>query len=110
MKTYVPATAARDARAAQSDRPAVALVHDAPGVRLVVFRIAPGQAVAAHTSPSTVLLHVLSGTGLVSGAEGEREVEAGTVVAYEPNEPHGMRASTRELVVLAAITPRPASR
>jgi quercetin dioxygenase-like cupin family protein len=46
----------------------------------------------------------------VSGAQGERAVEAGTIVAYEPDEPHGMRATSHELVLLAAITPRPASR
>jgi quercetin dioxygenase-like cupin family protein len=57
-----------------------------------------------------VVLHVLSGSGLVSGAQGERAVEAGTIVAYEPDEPHGMRATSRELVLLATITPRPASR
>jgi quercetin dioxygenase-like cupin family protein len=63
-----------------------------------------------HTSSSTVVLHVLSGSGLVSGAQGERAVEAGTIVADEPDEPHGMRATSQELVLLAAITPRPASR
>ena len=63
-----------------------------------------------HTSSSTVVLHVLSGSGQVSGAQGERAVEAGTIVAYEPDEPHGMRATSHELVLLAAITPRPASR
>ena len=110
MKTYDPAAAARDAPSARPDRPAMALVHDAPGARLVVFRIAPGQAVPVHTSDSTVVLHVLSGWGLVSGADGEREVGAGTVVAYEPGEPHGMRAATGELILLAAITPRPAVR
>ena len=110
MKTYDPSAAARDALATHPDRPATALVHDAPGARLVVFRIAPGQAVPVHASASTVLLHVLSGSGLVSGAQGEREVEAGTITAYEPNEPHGMRATSRELVLLAVIAPRPASR
>jgi len=110
MKTYDPAADARDAAAGRPDRPATALVHDAPGARLVVFRIAPGQAVAVHTSPSTVVMHVLSGSGLLSGAEGEREVGAGTVAVYEPGEPHGMRAAATEMVLLAAITPRPPSR
>jgi len=108
VKSYDPAAAAGTAVAAHPDRPAMALMHDAPGVRLIVFRIAPGQAVPVHTSPSTVVLHVLSGSGLVHGAEGEREVTAGTVVAYEPREPHGMRATTEELTLLAVIAPRPA--
>jgi quercetin dioxygenase-like cupin family protein len=37
-------------------------------------------------------------------------VQAGSLVAYDPDEPHGMRATSEELVLLAAITPRPASR
>ena len=110
MRVLEPAAAAREAVAAHPERPATALVYDEPDVRLVVFRIAPGQAVAAHTSPSTVTLHVLSGAGMVSGAEGERHVRAGQVVMYGPNEPHSMRATDQELVLLAGITPRPGRR
>ena len=109
MKVYDPAAVAREAVAAHPGRPAMALVHDAPEARLVVFRIAAGQAVPVHTSASTVVLHILSGTGLVSGGDGEREVSAGTVIAYQPREPHGIRANTEELNVLAVITPRPAA-
>jgi quercetin dioxygenase-like cupin family protein len=88
----------------------MALLHDATDARLVVFRITPGQAVPAHISGSTVVLHVLEGSGIVTGTEGERRVEAGTVVAYEPLEPHGMRADGEEFTLLAIIAPRPASR
>ena len=110
MKTYDPVAAARDAVAAHPARPAMALIHDGPDARLVVFRIAAGQALPVHTSPSTVVLHVLSGSGLVSSAGEERAVSAGTVVTYEPREPHGMRATTGELILMAVIAPRPASR
>jgi len=110
MKVYDPAIVAREAVAAHPARPAMAVVHDAPDARLVVFRLAAGQAVPVHTSVSSVVLHVLSGSGLVSSADGERDVRAGMVVAYEPQEPHGMRALAEELIVLAVIAPRPASR
>ncbi len=110
MKTYDLRAAARDAAAAHPDRPAMAVIHDTPDVRLVVFRIAAGQAVPVHTNASTVVLHVLSGSGLVSGADGERQVQPGTVVAYEPREPHGMRATTEEFTLLAVIAPRPGDR
>ena len=110
MRVIEPAAAARAAVAAHPERPATALMYDAPDVRLVVFRVGSGQAVAAHTSPSAVMLYVVAGAGTVSGAEGEREVRAGQVVAYEPNEPHSMRATDQELVLLAAITPRPGGR
>ena len=110
MRVYDPAAVAREAVAARPGRPAMAVGHDAPDVRLVVFRIAAGQAVPVHTSAATVVLHVLSGSGLVSGVDGEREVSAGMVIAYEPQQPHGMRAQAEELTLLAVIAPRPASR
>ena len=110
MKIYDPAASARDAVATNPTRPAMAVVHDAPDARIIVFRIAAGQAVPVHTSASTVVLQVISGSGLVKGAEGERPVEAGAVVVYRPREPHGMRATTAELVLMAVIAPRPASR
>lgn len=110
MKTLDPVAIAREAVAAHPGRPATAIIHDTPDARLVVFRIAAGQAVPVHTSASTVVLHILSGKGLVKGAEGERAVGAGAIVTYEPQEPHGMRATTGELLLLAVIAPRPASR
>ena len=110
MKIYDPVATARGAVAAHPERPATAILHDAPDARIIVFRIMPGQAVPVHTSSSTVVLHILSGAGLVHGAEGERAVSAGAIVTYEPREPHGMRATTGELVLMAVIAPRPASR
>jgi quercetin dioxygenase-like cupin family protein len=110
MKVYDPVSVARTAVAAHPGRPAMSLIYDGTDARLVVFRIAAGQSVPVHTSGSTVVLHVLSGSGLVSGSDGELEVSAGAVVAYEPQEPHGMRARAEELTLLAVITPRPASR
>ncbi|HEU4629924.1 MAG TPA: cupin domain-containing protein [Gemmatimonadaceae bacterium] len=88
----------------------MAILHDAPDVRLVVFRLAPGQAVPPHRSTSSVLLTVLEGAGTLSGAGAERRCTAGDVVAYAPEELHGMRADDGELLLLATITPRPGSR
>ena len=105
-----PRQAALDAVAASPARPATAILFDSADIRLLVFRIAPGQHVAPHQNPSTVMLTVLSGEGLLSGRDGERLCRAGDVVAYEPGEPHGMRATDSELHLLAAITPRPGGR
>lgn len=110
MKTIDALRAAAEAVATNPSRPATAIVHDVPDARLVVFRVAPGQAVAPHRNASTVTLTVLAGRGLASGAEGERPVAQGDVVAYEPNELHGMRAVDEEFVLLATITPRPGAR
>lgn len=110
MIALAPLDAARRAPAANPTRPATAVLHDSADARLVVFRLAPGQAVATHRNPSTVTLAVLDGAGILSGAEGERECAAGDLVVYAPGEPHGMRATDHELLLLATITPRPGER
>jgi quercetin dioxygenase-like cupin family protein len=105
---------ADNAVSGSAGRAASAIVHDSPDVRLVVFRLNPDDSVAMHTSTSTVVLSVVSGTGVISGPVGgeiqDVTVSAGTVVTYEPNELHGMRAPQGPFVVLAAITPRPGGR
>lgn len=96
----------------RADRPATAILHDSADVRLIVFRLGPGQAVAPHRSTSSVQLTVLEGSGVLAGESGSHVVDqvctAGDVVVYLPNELHGMRASSdEELLLLATITPRP---
>ena len=110
MKVYdVPALAA-SAVAANPTRPAMALIHDTTDARVVLFRIEPGQEVPVHTNASTVLLTVISGTGIVIGGDAERAVKAGDVIAYDTGEPHGMRAAAERLVIAAVIAPRPGTR
>jgi quercetin dioxygenase-like cupin family protein len=113
MQTLDPAAAARAAVAAPG-RPATAMIHDTPDLRLLVFRIAPGQTVPLHRNASSVTITVLAGSGElegeVEGASVRRACAAGDVVAYLPNEPHAMHATRDELLLMAAITPRPGTR
>ena len=110
MNVYsVPALAAA-AVAAHAARPATALIHDSADARVVVFRIEPGQQVPVHTSVSTVLLTVISGSGVVAGVTGDHDVSAGDIIAYDSGEPHGMRARAEPLVIAAVIAPRPSAR
>jgi quercetin dioxygenase-like cupin family protein len=110
VKMLDVAALAAAAIAPNATRPATAIVHDSADARLVVFRIGAGQAVAPHTSPSSVIMVVSAGSGWVQGGEDERAVQAGDVIGFEPNERHGMRAGPQELVVLAIIAPRPGER
>jgi quercetin dioxygenase-like cupin family protein len=110
MKVHDAGAIAASAVTAQPNRPATALIHDSADARVVLFRIDPGQEVPVHTSASTVLLMIVSGSGTVAGAEGERAVRAGEIVAYDPREPHGMRAGAEQLVIAAVIAPRPSAR
>jgi quercetin dioxygenase-like cupin family protein len=110
MKIYDAPALAAAAVAAHAGRPATALVHDAADARVVLFRIDPGQEVPVHTSASTVLLIVVSGAGIVTGADGERAVKPGDVAAFAEHEPHGMKAHDERLVIAAVIAPRPGAR
>ena len=112
MKRFDPLTAARQAVAIRVDRPATAIVHDSADVRLIVFRLAPGQSVAPHRSTSSVQLTVLEGAGILTGeaeagGTADQVCTVGDVFVYLPNELHGMRAADEDLLLLATITPRP---
>lgn len=110
MKRYEPLSIARTAIPAAPNRPTVTIVHDQDDGRLVVFRLEPGQQVATHTSTASVFLSVISGSGFITGADGEEKAGAGEVFAFSPREPHGMRTGDQQMVVAAVITPRPGGR
>jgi quercetin dioxygenase-like cupin family protein len=107
MKVQDIPSLAAGAVAGRPGRPATALAYDSADVRVVIFRIDPGQEVPMHTSTSTVLLMIVSGTGTVMGADGDHPVQTGDIVAYDTEEPHGMRAGGQPLVIAAIIAPRP---
>lgn len=92
----------------RSDRPATQLLHDDADARVVAFHVASGQAVAPHTSPSTVLVHVIEGEGIFRGAHEEARLGPGECAVYAPGELHSMHpAGQGSLRFLAIITPRP---
>jgi quercetin dioxygenase-like cupin family protein len=107
MKQLDPIASARFAIAAHPARPATATIHDTADARIVVFRLAPGQVVAPHRSRSSVMIHVLEGSGILSGQDQEVRCARGAVVTYDPEELHGMRAEEEELLLMATIAPRP---
>ena len=54
-----------------------------------MIEIAPGGVVARHPAVGAQLFVVVSGSGWVSGGDGEREpIEAGEAVLWEPGEEH----------------------
>lgn len=114
MKIITPHHSARNVIATNPARPGTSVLFDTPDARLIVFRLLPGQSVPTHRNVSSVLLTVLEGNGFVSGElQGEiveHACSAGEVIALEPNETHGMRATDSELLLLATITPRPGER
>jgi quercetin dioxygenase-like cupin family protein len=76
----------------------------APEAHVVVIEVAPGGVVARHPAVVRQLFAVLSGSGWVSGADGERElIRAGEAVLWEPGEEHesGSEKGLTALVVEA---------
>jgi len=109
MKALNPREAVRQAHPAHG-RPAMTMLADSADARLLVFRFEPGQSLPPHRNGSTVIVTVLEGEGVFSGAEGEQQCAAGQVMTYAPSELHGIRALDAELLVLVTIAPSPGSR
>ncbi|MBI5420612.1 MAG: cupin domain-containing protein [Deltaproteobacteria bacterium] len=88
------------------DRPVSKLLYDSDALRVVVFGLLAGQEVPPHTAPSRVLLQVVQGKGAFITGSGERPAHPGAFVVTEPDEPHGLKAAEKT-VLLAVIAPRP---
>ena len=87
-------------------RPASKLLYDSEAMRVVVFGLLPGQEIPPHTAPSRVVLHIVQGRGVFLTGSGEQPAHAGAFAITEPNEPHGLKA-IEKTVLLAVIAPRP---
>jgi quercetin dioxygenase-like cupin family protein len=83
------------------------LLHDEANLRVVAFRLLPGQEIPPHRSPSTVAVQVAEGSGTFKGEDGEAVLRAGETAVYAPNELHAIIAGTEPLRFLAFIAPRP---
>jgi len=88
------------------DRPVSKLLYDSDAMRVVVFGLLPGQEIPPHTAPSRVVLHMVEGKGAFLAGSGEQPANAGALLITEPNEPHGLKA-VEKTVLLAVIAPRP---
>jgi quercetin dioxygenase-like cupin family protein len=62
--------------------------------RAILFTLKPAQAIRAHNVPSSpFFVVVLKGQGVFIGADGvERVVGSNTLLVFEPNEQHSVRA------------------
>jgi quercetin dioxygenase-like cupin family protein len=73
-------------------------------LQVVLIEVGPGGVVGRHPAGPHQLFAVLSGSGWVSGADGERQVVSpGDIVVWEPGEEHesGSDEGMRALVVEA---------
>jgi quercetin dioxygenase-like cupin family protein len=88
------------------EHPVTKLLHDSEAVRVVLFCLDAGQEIPLHVSTSRVLMHVIKGRGCLRAGEKEVKARPGTLVVCAREEPHGMKAEER-MIVLATIAPSP---
>ncbi len=93
--------------APRPDRPASAVLHDEPDVRIVAFTLEPRQLVPPHRSTSTVVVHVIAGHAVFQGDGDEEPLRTGESAAYAPGELHAILAGDEGVRFLAIIAPRP---
>jgi quercetin dioxygenase-like cupin family protein len=92
---------------ARVDRHATAVLHDEANARVIAFTLGPGQVIGTHRSASTVLVHVVRGSGRFEGEAGAAELEVGATAVFSPGEAHGMTAGEDGLEFLAVLSPGP---
>jgi len=79
-----------------------------PECRAVVVELAAGETMGEHHVRERAIVHVHGGR-VVIAASGERsECGAGTIVAFEPGEPHSVEA-LEESTLLLILAPWPAA-
>ncbi|MGE5674270.1 MAG: cupin domain-containing protein [Mycobacterium leprae] len=89
------------------EHPVSEIVHSCQDMRVILINLLPGQVLPPHTSSSSVSLQIVAGRGeLLNGCDWV-EAETGTLRFYPSGEPHGIRATTEPLSVLATLAPRP---
>lgn len=73
--------------------------------RILRFALKPGQSVQEHTAPnSPVYLVILKGSGLFSGGDNqEQRFGPGTLLVFDTDEMHAIRAEAEELVFAAFL-------
>lgn len=92
---------------ARGDRHATAVLHDEPNARVIAFTLGPGQVIGTHRSTSTVLVHVVRGSGRFEGEGSAAELAAGSTAVFSPDEAHGMTAGNDGMEFLAVLSPGP---
>ena len=80
------------------------VLYDTPELKSILVSLKSGQDIPAHTTSSEVVMHVVSGEGSFYKGSDVPDVKEGALVVCGPNEPHGIKAKT-DMVVLVAKVP-----
>jgi quercetin dioxygenase-like cupin family protein len=76
----------------RGDRNAKTLYKDPADLRVVLTVLKSGAALAKHSAPGPVTIHMLEGRGRLQAREVSVELQPGSLVALERNEEHNLEA------------------
>lgn len=93
--------------APRPDRAASQVLFDHAHARVVAFHLEAGQQIPAHSTDSSVLIHVIEGEGVFRGNASEAKLSAGQIAVFAPGETHAILAGAEALRFVAILTPRP---
>lgn len=110
-----PSTEKAVPRAPGADAPRVArsagqiprVLFSSPECRAVVVELERGEAMGDHRVRERAVIQVVSGSVAIEASGELVECDAGTLITFEPAEPHGVRALT-EARLLLILAPWPA--
>lgn len=87
------------------DHPIAQSIHADKNGRLLQFALEPGQELKEHSnSTSPVYLLILKGEGVFRGEGGAQIVAGpGSIIIYDINEKHSVKAGDQELVFVAIL-------
>jgi quercetin dioxygenase-like cupin family protein len=77
-----------------------------PGFSFRVFTVEPGGHTPLHSHPFEHLNYIISGKGIVTGAEGERFIQQGDFALIQPDEKHQYRNAGDEPFVMICAVPK----
>lgn len=78
-------------------------LHEADGVRTVLFNFAPGQELSEHTASMPAVLWFVQGEADLTLGTDHVSAQAGTWVQMPPNLPHSVHAKTPVVMLLLLI-------
>ena len=80
------------------------MLAETPEMRIALMCLEPGQELAPHKAPMSLLMYVVEGSGAFT--VGDQQIEAGekSAILCEPMVEHGFKATKgRRLVVMAVV-------
>lgn len=82
------------------------VIYETPELTSILISLKGGQEIPPHVLPSEVIMHVVSGEGSFHTGSGTPGVKEGSLVVCGPNEPHGIKAGTNMIVLVAKAAGR----